>query len=118
MQPTRTLALCLTLILCAAGTALAQTAEDFLKSGDARLQAKDYAAAIAEYDKAVQFDPNDFRPYINRGYTKHLAGDNEAAVIDLDLAIQLNPNTYPLLPESGTCQTPSGRLCRRNQRLR
>ena len=53
---------------------------------------KQYFAAIADYDTAIQLNPNDAKAYNNRGDSKDELGDHFAAIRDYDTAIRLNPN--------------------------
>ena len=46
---------------------------------------------MADYDRALQIDPNDEHAYNNRGLALQSQGDLEAAVMDFDLAIRINP---------------------------
>ncbi|WP_373537852.1 tetratricopeptide repeat protein [Microcoleus sp.] len=48
--------------------------------------------SIADYDRAIQLNPNDAIAYNNRGVTKYALGRNQEAIADYDRAIQLNPN--------------------------
>jgi len=50
--------------------AFAQTAKEFNVSGIAKAKDSDYAAAIQEYDKALQLDSNNATIYFNRGIAK------------------------------------------------
>jgi lipoprotein NlpI len=49
------------------------------------------AAALADYDHALQIDPNDEHAYNNRGLVLQARGDLEGAVADFSQAIQIDP---------------------------
>lgn len=54
----------------------------------------DYYAkgAIADFDKAIKFNPNDAEAYKNRGVAQLKLGLLTQASTDINRAIQLNPN--------------------------
>ncbi len=49
-----------------------------------------YKAAIADYDIAIQLNPDDAAAYYNRGNAKYGLDEHQAAIADYDIAIQLN----------------------------
>ena len=51
-----------------------------------------YAEAGADYDRAIDSQPDYANAYYNRGGTRHETGDYAAAVADFDAAIRLAPN--------------------------
>ena len=59
---------------------------------------KDYAAALADADKAIALNPNLARPYHIRGAIHQLQNKCDLAMPDLDHAIALGP--FPDLPKS------------------
>ncbi len=69
----------------------------------------EYQKAIADYDMAIQIDPQLSEAYNNRGNTYSDLGEYQKAIADYDMAIQLNPqlgeayynrgNTYYALGE-------------------
>lgn len=48
--------------------------------------------AIADYDKAIELDPNDAKAYINRGYTYKEQGMKAEAIADFEKFITLTDN--------------------------
>ncbi len=48
--------------------------------------------AIADYDRAIQLNPNDAAAYFNRAYAKYALGKKEEAIADYDRAIWLDSN--------------------------
>ena len=67
-------------------------AEIFFDRGNEYLDQDDLDRAIAEFDKAIQLNPNLTGAYHNRGYAFGMKGDLDRAISDLDKAIQLDPN--------------------------
>ena len=50
---------------------------------------KDYRAAIVDYDRALELDPNLAEAYYNRGLTHIFLGNNQQGVEDLSKAGEL-----------------------------
>ncbi len=48
--------------------------------------------AIAEYDKAIELDPNLAEAYVRRAFVHKVLGQYEQAMADYDKAIELSPN--------------------------
>src|ERR1041384_3873173 len=59
--------------------------------GAAYGQKGDLDRAIADFDRAIQIEPNLADAYNNRGAAYGLKGDVDRAIADFDTAIQLNP---------------------------
>lgn len=59
--------------------------------GKFKYDAGHYQEAIADFDKAVQLNPETLYTYHKRGEAKAALGEHEAAIADFDKAIQLNP---------------------------
>ena len=70
------------------------SAETYFLRGNACYNLELYDLAIANYDKAIQLEPNDAHAYNNRGVAKKNLGQHFAAISDYDKAIQLKPH-YP-----------------------
>ena len=51
----------------------------------------DYEGAIADYDRAIEINPQHANAYNNRGIAKNKMGDYEGAIADYDRAIEINP---------------------------
>jgi tetratricopeptide (TPR) repeat protein len=60
--------------------------------GNAYLAAKNYDAAIADYDEAIRRKPDYPEAYNNRGLAYDDKGDHDAAIRDYDTAIRLKPD--------------------------
>ncbi len=59
--------------------------------GKFKYDAGHYQEAIADFDKAVQLNPETLYTYHKRGEAKAALGEHEAAIADFDKAIQLDP---------------------------
>ena len=72
-------------------------ADGFIKKAMSKFSKRDYDAAFADFDRAIEFDPSNARAYSVRGYAKSLRGDYTGAINDLDEAIgsgSNNPHDY------------------------
>jgi tetratricopeptide (TPR) repeat protein len=75
----------------------------YLNQGIARMQMNDPAGAIAEFNKAIEIDPNYYLLYFDRG-NAYLAQENWAAGIeDFTTVLKLNPS---LRPKSALLRSP------------
>ena len=68
------------------------SAETYFRRGYACYDLGLYDLAIANYDKAIQLEPNDAHAYNNRGLAKTYLGQHFSVISDYDKAIQLKPN--------------------------
>ena len=59
--------------------------------GKFKYEAGHYQEAIADFDKAVQLNPETLYTYHKRAEAKAALGEHEAAIADFDKVIQLNP---------------------------
>jgi Flp pilus assembly protein TadD len=50
-----------------------------------------WAAAVADYTKAIALSPNDASFHNNRGYAYDKLGNLDAAIYDLTMAVELRP---------------------------
>ena len=66
-------------------------AKKLFNAGDSKYTSGDYAGAIAEFDNAIQIDPNYIKAYNNRGMAKDALKDEVGAIADYTKAIELNP---------------------------
>ena len=67
-------------------------AETYFLRGWVKDELGDYKGAIADYDVAIQLNPNDADAYLNRGVAKNKLGQYFAAITDFDTAIRLKPD--------------------------
>ena len=61
-------------------------------SGVDKYEQGDYQGAIADYDKAIENNPQDEIVYLNRGVAKYNLKDYKGAITDLDKYIEINPH--------------------------
>jgi tetratricopeptide (TPR) repeat protein len=59
----------------------------FIYRGFAKNGLSDFTSAIADFDKAVELDPNDLGTYIDRGQSKIYANNYEAAIKDFEFVL-------------------------------
>jgi tetratricopeptide (TPR) repeat protein len=75
-----------------------QTADDFIKSGNAAYKQKDYKKAIADFTEAIRLNPNSTIGYVSRGqiyeWKKLTKEDLDKAIADYTQSIQLDPNHF------------------------
>ena len=69
----------------------AQSAEDYVDRGNSKYRLRDYQAAIADYSKAIEINPQLAPAYYNRGFAKDELEDYQGAIADLNKAIEINP---------------------------
>ena len=67
-------------------------AETHFKWGNAKFGQGNLRGAIADYDRAIELNPNYAEAYFLRGVAKVVLGDYRGAKADFDRAIELNPN--------------------------
>jgi tetratricopeptide (TPR) repeat protein len=68
------------------------TAENLLERAVKKSQLGDKQGAIADYDQAIQLQPDFAVAYKNRGGVKSDLGDKQGAIADFNQAIQLEPD--------------------------
>ncbi len=66
--------------------------QDFVSRAQQLVNAGDYRGAIAEYNQALESEPNNFKAYYLRGVAYVLLNNFQAAIADFNQAIRLNPN--------------------------
>lgn len=76
----------------AEGDTAAQAAA-YYERGNQQFELGDHAAAIADYDRALELDPAHARAYNNRGLAHAFVGNVEQALADYNAAIRVDP-TY------------------------
>ncbi len=70
------------------------TAEDWLEVGNRLFIAGDFAGALASFDKAVEFKPDDHEAWLNRGLALSNLGKYEDAVASYDKAIEIKRDLH------------------------
>ncbi len=67
-------------------------ADDFYIQGREKVNKGDYQGAIADYNQAIQLNPNYADAYIGRGTTQDILGNKQGALDDYNQALRINPN--------------------------
>ena len=80
----------------------------FVRFGTYKLDACDYDAAIANYDRAIALEPDDADAYHNRGIAKDAQGDYAAAIADFNRAIALEPDDADAYHNRGIAKDAQG----------
>ena len=68
------------------------SAETYFARGNTKADLGQHFAAISDYDKAIQLEPDHSDSYNNRGAAKVALGQHFAAIKDFDKVIQLKPD--------------------------
>ena len=76
--------------------------------GIAKDEMGDYEGAIADYDRAIEINPQYARAYSNRGITKDNMGGHKGAIADYDRAIEINPQYAGAYNNRGTAKDNMG----------
>lgn len=80
----------LLLALCSS-VSISQTAVEYTRNGNAKLDRKDYRGAIADYTKAIQVNPRHEDAYFKRGVAKINLYDYYGAIADFTTVTEINP---------------------------
>ena len=78
-------------MLLSTQAAHAQSAQVFANRGYAKFQNGDYQGALADFNKAIEINPQDADAYTSRSGTKLNLGDNQGALNDANQSIEINP---------------------------
>src|SRR4030042_7218449 len=65
--------------------------QQYIKSGSAALQKKDYPSAITNYSKAIEMSSFEVNNYYNRGIAYFKSGKEKEAEMDFDKVIIMGP---------------------------
>jgi len=76
--------------------------------GQARVDLKDFAGGITDYDRALVLDPQNARTLNLRGIAKKDKGDLPGALADYNRAIELDPHFAPPLANRAFLRNKSG----------
>ena len=69
-----------------------QNATAYIDSGVTKRERGNHGEAIADFDRAIELDPDNAEAYSHRGSVKSHIGDIEGAIADFDCAIEIEPN--------------------------
>src|SRR5262245_58836927 len=72
----------------------ATRAGQMLRTGDQKLSAEQYDAALAEFQKAIELDPKLAPAHSKIGFIQEKKGDYEAAAKAYSEAVKLNPFSF------------------------
>ena len=73
-----------------------------------RTRLGDYQGAIADYDRALELNPQFAQAYYNRGNAKRTLKDYQGAIADYDKAIELNPRFAQAYYNRGVAKSDLG----------
>jgi tetratricopeptide (TPR) repeat protein len=65
-----------------------------IQRGNEHLKKREWNAAIANYSRAIEFNPEEAAAYNDRGIAKSQNGDITGAISDCTRAIELNPKSF------------------------
>lgn len=77
--------------------------------GDVHLEQLDTARALADYDTALELNPDAYWIALGRADVHQMRGDRDAALRDLDRALEREPGYLPALGERGYTYRVMGR---------
>ncbi len=103
-----TTALATAAVVLSTQAAHAQSAGEFFNRGNAKYRLRDYQGAIADYNKAIEINPQYADAYYNRGLIKGKSGDYQGMCLDLKKASALGDqeamDMLLALKPTGVCQ--------------
>ncbi len=85
-------------------------AEEWKKRGNEQYYERDFEEAIASYDKALEFKPDDHAAWNNRGIALDNLGRREDAIASYDKALKLKPDDHAAWNNRGLALVNLGRL--------
>jgi tetratricopeptide (TPR) repeat protein len=71
---------------------LCQKSLQYYSRGNCKKLLNDYKGAIADFTKAIKYNPNFAEAYYRRANIKNILMDSEGAALDYVKAIELNPD--------------------------
>jgi tetratricopeptide (TPR) repeat protein len=92
-----------------AALAVGQTAQEYLQRGEERAGAHQWKDAFAEYNRALQLNPDYAEAYNDRGHAYYWTGDYPKAIADFTRAIELRPNYPTAFNNRGAAYMASGK---------
>jgi len=82
--------------------------KNYVQSGSAAFQKKDYASAIDNYSKAIEMSPFEINNYYNRGIAYYKSGKEKEAEVDFYKVIILDPRSSSAYVYLGLCKVKGG----------
>ncbi len=95
-----------------AGETASNRAKAYNIRGKGYIAKRDFAKAIADYNRAIELTPNDSAPYSNRADANVYAGQSGPAVADYSRAIELEPGNALLYGNRGTVYVNMGEFAK------
>ena len=68
-----------------------KNSKQWFQSGNKYLRQRNHKAAIKDYNRAIDLNPEFTKAYLNRGHAKSNSGKHEEAIMDFDQVIKLDP---------------------------
>jgi len=99
-----------TLLIDSGESSPARLSDFIVSRGIAYQQAGDQARAMADYDRAIRLNPNDYYAFYNRGLAYADRGDPPQAVADFTVAIRLRPKDSDAYLQRGVIALNTHRL--------
>ena len=87
---------------------LDERACDYINRALARYQINDLRGAMADYDKALEVNPNEYLGYYNRGLLRAQVGDNNRAIDDFNMVLKFNPEEYTAMLNRAMLRVETG----------
>jgi tetratricopeptide (TPR) repeat protein len=87
---------------------LEDRAGDHINRALAKYHVNDLRGAMADYDAALDLNPNEFLGYYNRGLLRAQVGDNNRAIEDFDMVLRFNPKEYTAVFNRATLKAEIG----------
>ncbi|MFZ5940992.1 MAG: tetratricopeptide repeat protein [Bacteroidota bacterium] len=82
-------------------TVSGQTAKQYMKAGDDFMEVRNYQDAIAQYTKAIELDPSNYKGYVQRALAYEKTKNFHDAAADFDRAVVFRGNDAELLFQAG-----------------
>lgn len=86
-------------------TGFCQSGKEFLDSGREKIKLHNYGAAITDFSKAIEIDPQNADALFLRGTLKFIIDDSSGAIEDLDKALKIGSgvNTVNKVITNNSC---------------
>lgn len=68
-----------------------EKSDEFLKSGNLKLDNGDNKGALNDFDEAIKLNPNNSNAYYWRAFTKHNLNDYKGAIEDCNKTLEIDP---------------------------